>query len=163
MKKNIGKKFHLMAMLASLTLIFWGGVTACSNGSDDGGDDKGGDTNGDKITLVENFSLSEITTTLPGVQIAENSKFKELSTSDTITVTITCNSWDTIDNGENSWFQCNFDGKNSDDWDSLIKLADWNTPNVSTTITGDKITALQNGGLYIVGNNKNATVTVSYE
>ena len=43
MKKNIGKKFHLMAMLASLTLICWGGVTACSNGSDsnsDGDDDK---------------------------------------------------------------------------------------------------------------------------
>lgn len=34
MKKNIFKKFHFMAMLASLTLICWGGVTACSNGSD---------------------------------------------------------------------------------------------------------------------------------
>ena len=38
MKKNIFKKFHFMAMLASLTLICWGGVTACSNGSDSGDD-----------------------------------------------------------------------------------------------------------------------------
>ena len=37
MKKNIFKKFHFMAMLASLTLICWGGVTACCNGSDDDG------------------------------------------------------------------------------------------------------------------------------
>ena len=128
---------------------------SCSSGSSDD-DDIG-------TIIIKDFSLSDIKTTLPGVPVADSSKFSALSESNTVTVTITCNSWDTIDNGESSWFQCNFDGKNSDDWNSLIKLEDWNSPNVSTTITGDKITALQNGGLYIVGNNKNATVTVSYK
>ena len=131
-----------------------GGVSCSSGSSDD--DDIG-------TIIIKDFSLSDIKTTLPGVPVADSSKFSALSESNTVTVTITCNSWDTIDNGESSWFQCNFDGKNSDDWNSLIKLEDWNSPNVSTTITGDKITALQNGGLYIVGNNKNATVTVSYK
>lgn len=148
------KKFEIFAIAAILVSLCLMGGVSCSSGSSD--DDIG-------TIIIKDFSLSDIKTTLPGVPVADSSKFSALSESNTVTVTITCNSWDTIDNGESSWFQCNFDGKNSDDWNSLIKLEDWNSPNVSTTITGDKITALQNGGLYIIGNNKNATVTVSYE
>ncbi len=38
MKKDIKKKFFLAAMVASLVLL-WGGVTSCSNGSDDDGNE----------------------------------------------------------------------------------------------------------------------------
>ena len=155
------KKFEIFAIAAILVSLCLMGGVSCSSGSSD--DDIATIDDDICTIIIKDFSLSDIKTTLPGVPVADSSKFSALSESNTVTVTITCNSWDTIDNGESSWFQCNFDDKNSDNWNSLIKLEDWNSPNVSTTITGDKITALQNGGLYIVGNNKNATVTVSYK
>lgn len=155
------KKFEIFAIAAILVSLCLMGGVSCSSGSSD--DDIATIDDDIGTIIIKDFSLSDIKTTLPGVPVADSSKFSALSESNTVTVTITCNSWDTIDNGESSWFQCNFDDKNSDNWNSLIKLEDWNSPNVSTTITGDKITALQNGGLYIVGNNKNATVTVSYK
>ena len=153
------KKFEIFAIAAILVSLCLMGGVSCSSGSSDDDiatiDDDIATIDDDIGTIIiKDFSLSDIKTTLPGVPVADSSKFSALSESNTVTVTITCNSWDTIDNGESSWFQCNFDDKNSDNW---------NSPNVSTTITGDKITALQNGGLYIVGNNKNATVTVSYK
>ena len=146
------KKFEIFAIAAILVSLCLMGGVSCSSGSSD--DDIATIDDDIGTIIIKDFSLSDIKTTLPGVPVADSSKFSALSESNTVTVTITCNSWDTIDNGESSWFQCNFDDKNSDNW---------NSPNVSTTITGDKITALQNGGLYIVGNNKNATVTVSYK
>ena len=45
----------------------------------------------------------------------------------------------------------------------LIKIDTWSNSKVSTTITGDNIKALKDGGLYIVGNNKDTTITVTYE
>lgn len=44
MKKNVGKKIRLMALLASLTLVLWGGVIACSSDSGDDDGDNGGNT-----------------------------------------------------------------------------------------------------------------------
>ena len=113
-------------------------------------------TSGDG-TLVKEVSLSSITTTLPGVTVLEGTKFSALSESNTITVIITCNSWETTDN-EKTWYCYTIDGAT---WKANIDT--WGDKSVSTTITGADITTLKSGSLTIYGNNADATVTVSYE
>lgn len=113
-------------------------------------------TSGDG-TLVKDVSLSSITTTLPGVTVLEGTKFSALSESNTITVIITCNSWETTDN-EKTWYCYTIDGAT---WKANIDT--WGDKSVSTTITGADITTLKSGSLTIYGNNADATVTVSYE
>ena len=113
-------------------------------------------TSGDG-TLVKDVSLSSITTTLPGVTVLEGTKFSALSESNTITVIITCNSWETTDN-EKTWYCYTIDGAT---WKA--KIDTWGDKSVSATITGADITTLKSGSLTIYGNNKNATVIVSYE
>ena len=70
---------------------------------------------------ITDISLSDITTTLPGILVAQGSVFSDVDESKTITVTITCNAWDTINSDDNSWFHCNFNGENTDDWGGFNK------------------------------------------
>ena len=125
--------------------------------------DESGSGDEKSVNLVTDISLSDITTTLPGILVAQGSVFSDVDESKTITVTITCNEWNTINDDKESWFHCNFNGENTSNWDNLIKLDTWSGSKVSTTITGDNIKALKDGGLYIVGNNKDTTITVTYE
>lgn len=73
MKKNVGKKIRLMALLASLTLVLWGGVIACSSGGDDDGDNGGNTEQG----AGENGAGGgeEITTPVAGTTIKLKGNF----------------------------------------------------------------------------------------
>lgn len=115
----------------------------------------GGESTSGGGTLVKDASLSSITTTLPGVTVLEGTKFSALSESNTITVTININSW--LD-GSDTWYCYTIDGSTY-----KANIDTWGDKSVSTTITGADITTLKLGSLTIYGNNKNATVTVSYE
>ena len=142
------KKFEIFAIAAILVSLCLMGGVSCSSGSSD--DDIG-------TIIIKDFSLSDIKTTLPGVPVADSSKFSALSESNTITVIITCNSWKTTDN-EKTWYCYTIDGAT---WKANIDT--WGDKSVSTTITGADITTLKSGSLTIYGNNADATVTVSYE
>ena len=109
--------------------------------------------------LVKDVSLSSITTVAaPGITIVQGSVFSALSESNIITITVTCNDWTTTDGNKDTWFCYCVDGKTYKG-----EINDWASPNISTTITGATITELKSGSLSIYGNNKNATVTVTYK
>lgn len=108
--------------------------------------------------LVKDFSLYSITSTAPGITIVQGSAFSALSESNIITITVTCNDWTTTDGNKDTWFCYCVDGKTYKG-----EINDWASPNISTTITGATIMELKSGSLSIYGNNKNATVTVTYK
>lgn len=132
MKKNIGKKFHLMAMLASL-LICWGGVTACSNGSDSGDDGSDGETTTISFTDEEKVIL-------------EANKLSKRAASVKITVTSITGS--TTD--ESWWFWANTDNDKGDDikWESGEGV---NCVYEVTITDANKIAYINENGLAIKG------------
>lgn len=168
MKKNVGKKIRLMALLASLTLVLWGGVIACSSDSGDDDEDTNKITNPEPEdtttntlpkdgTFVKDFSLSSITSTAPGVTVLEGSKLSALAESNTITVAITCKSWNTTDGSKDTWYCYTIDGE------TYKGDFEWADGQPAATITGADITTLKSGSLTIYGNNTDATVTVTYK
>lgn len=164
MKKNVGKKFTLMAMLVSLTLICWGGVIACSNDSGDEEqttedtkkeEEKKDPTNTSpkNKTLVENFSY-----TADGnlIEVCAASKLANISpTSITLTIANVAGSGD--------WW-CSYYNGNTD-WVPLKEFWDDSVSGYKKTITDStEISYFKANGIKVgMLSGLTATVTVTYE